>query len=99
MGVDGTYEVSMDTPMGKQTSTLTFKTDGDVLSGSMSNPMMGDANFDGGKVSGDSVEFAVEVSSPMGKVSLEFKGTLDGDKISGEVKTPFGPNAYEGARV
>ena len=39
MAIDGTYNVEIDTPMGKQESKLTLKTDGDKVSGSMDSPI------------------------------------------------------------
>ena len=38
MGADGTWNVTMKTPMGDQAGTLTLATDGGTLTGSMSGP-------------------------------------------------------------
>jgi len=99
MAVDGTYNVEIDTPMGKQESKLIIKTEGGVVSGSMDSPM-GAMEFSGGKVSGDEVAWEAEISSPMGKMNLEYKLKVSGDDISGEVKAgDFGTSPLKGKRA
>jgi len=99
MAVDGTYNVEIDTPMGKQESKLTLKTDGDALSGSMDSPM-GTMEFSGGKVSGDDISWEMEISSPMGKINLEYNLKVSGDDITGEVKAGnFGSSPLKGKRM
>lgn len=99
MAVDGTYNVEIDTPMGKQESKLTLKTDGDKLSGSVESPM-GTLEFSGGKVSGDDVSWNMEIESPMGKMDLTYNLKVSGDNISGEVKAgDFGSSPLKGKRA
>ena len=99
MGIDGTYKITANTPIGKMDSTLTLKTDGDSLSGSNSSAMMGTVEFSGGKVDGNSFTFEMSLNTPMGKMDMTNNGTVDGDNISGEVKTSMGNSAYTGVRV
>jgi hypothetical protein len=99
MGVDGTYNVIANTPMGKMESTITLVTDGDSLSGSVASAMMGTVEFSGGKVDGNSFSFEMEMNSPMGKMQMTNTGSVDGDNISGEVKTSMGNSAYTGTRA
>ena len=99
MAVDGTYNIEIDTPMGKQPSKLTLKTDGDAVSGNMDSPM-GSMEFSGGKVDGDNVSWEMEIDSPMGKMNLEYSVTVSGDDISGEVKAGnFGSSPLKGKRA
>ena len=99
MAVDGTYEVTIDTPMGAQSMKLTLKTDGDTLSGKVDSSM-GAAEFSGGSVSGDDISWQMEIDSPMGKMNLECKGKVTGDDIAGEVKVgDFGSSPFKGKRV
>jgi hypothetical protein len=99
MAIDGTYNVEIDTPMGKQESKLTLKTDGDKVSGSMDSPM-GAMEFSGGKVSGDNVSWDMEIDSPMGKINLTYNLKVSGDDISGEVKAgDFGSSPLKGKRA
>jgi hypothetical protein len=99
MAIDGIYQVEIDTPMGKQASKLTLKTDGDKLSGTMESPM-GTMEFSGGKISGDNVSWEMEISSPMGKMNLVYNLKVSGDDISGEVKAgDFGSSPLKGKRA
>jgi hypothetical protein len=99
MSVDGTYQITTDTPMGKMESTLTIKTDGDSLSGSSASAMIGTVEFSGGKVDGNNFTFQMTLNSPMGKMEMTNNGSVDGDNISGEVQTSMGNMAYSGVRV
>lgn len=99
MAVDGNYKIEIDTPMGKQESTLTLKADGDKLSGSMES-MFGKQDFSGGSVKGDAVAWVMEISGPMGNMKLEYSGTVSGNDISGQVKAgDFGSSPFKGKKV
>ena len=99
MAVDGTYKIEMDTPMGKQESTLTLKTDGGKLSGSTES-MFGKLDFSGGTVTGDSFAFTMKMSGPMGDMQLDYTGQVSGDNISGSVKAgDFGSSPFKGKRI
>jgi hypothetical protein len=99
MAIDGTYKTELDTPMGKQESTLTLKTEGGKLSGSSEN-QFGRLDFSGGTVNGDSFAFTLNISGPMGDMKLEYTGQVSGDDISGVVKAgDFGATPFTGKRV
>ena len=89
MAIDGTYNITVDTPIGKQETELTLRTDGESLSGS-SKSSMGSAEFSGGKVNDDNFEFEIEINGPMGMMKLTQVGMVKGNDISGEVKSSFG---------
>jgi uncharacterized protein YjdB len=97
MAVDGTYNITVQTPMGAQQSKVTLKTDGNSLSGT-DESAFGTTSFTG-TVSGDEVQWEETVKSPMGELKISFKGTVEGDKISGQATTPFGPSPFEGTRA
>ncbi len=99
MAIDGTYNIEVDTPMGKQSVKLTMKTDGSTLSGTMESSF-GTNEFSGGAVDGDKVTWSMEISSPMGKMELEYQGKVTGDEISGEMKAGnFGSSPFKGVRA
>jgi len=99
MAVDGTYKIEIDTPMGKQESTLTLKAAGDKLSGSMES-MFGKMDFSGGSVKGDTVAFSMKISGPMGDMKLDYSGKVSGNEISGSVKAgDFGSSPFKGKKV
>ena len=99
MAVDGTYNVEMETPMGKQPGKLTLKTDGNSLSGTFSGAQ-GEQSFSGGTVSGDDVAWSISMSGAMGQIQLDFKGTVTGDEISGQVQLgSYGSATFKGTRA
>jgi hypothetical protein len=98
MPVDGTYQIEVDTPMGKMEEKLTFKTKGSVLTGKVES-QMGPYDFTG-KVDGNQFNWESEIEGPMGKIQLTFTGRVTGDDISGEVKAgAFGASSFKGKRV
>jgi len=56
MSADGTWNVTMNTPMGAQKASLVLKTDGDKLTGEMKGPQ-GALALNDGKVAGDEIKF------------------------------------------
>ncbi|HEY94174.1 MAG TPA: hypothetical protein G4O15_04490 [Dehalococcoidia bacterium] len=58
MAVDGTYNVEVSMPEGKRPLSITLKTEGNVLSGSVNGPF-GKHAFGDGKVKGNDVSWKV----------------------------------------
>jgi hypothetical protein len=98
MAIDGSYNILVSTPMGKQEARITLKTDGNSLSGIVAMKA-GEQSFDNGTLSGNECALTVQVNTPMGRMDVEFKGTIDGDTISGQAKLPFGWADFTGTRV
>ncbi|MEE9279046.1 MAG: hypothetical protein V3V67_02615 [Myxococcota bacterium] len=98
MSADGTWNITMNTPMGAQPGTLTLKTSGDSLEGKLESTQ-GAQDIADGKVDGNSLSWNVNMTQPMA-MKLEFTATLDGDKISGNVSLgSFGNATFEGTRA
>ena len=98
MAVDGTYNISIQTPMGAQAGKMVLKTEGDTVVGSVQN-MMGTDPIENGKLKGDEFAFVVEAKSPMGPIKLTVTGKVEGDTVTGQAITPFGPAPITGKRV
>lgn len=99
MAFDGTYKVTIESPMGDQEGTMTLRTEGDALSGSVAGEM-GTAEFTGGSVNGDEAKWTVEVPGPIGRMKLTCTATLAGDELAGKVKAGFfGSFPMHGTRV
>ena len=97
MGADGTWNMTMKTPMGEQAGTLTLATDGGTLTGTMSGPQ-GSLELEGGTVDGDALSWTVNMTSPM-PIKIEATATVDGDTITGEAKLgTFGTAPFNGTR-
>ncbi len=96
MSADGTWNVTMNTPMGAQSATLTLKSNGDALEGTMTGDQ-GTTEIEDGKVDGNALSWGI--TAPQMGMKIEFTGTVDGDKISGEAEIgTFGKATFEGTR-
>jgi hypothetical protein len=96
--VDGTWNTSMSTPMGKQDVLFTFVTDGDTLTGTATQGGQSTEITDG-SADGDNIEFGLAVTVPM-PLNLQFSLAVAGDAISGTVKAgPFPPIPLTGTRA
>ena len=99
MAVDGTWKITVNTPMGPQDSTLTFSTAGNTLTGSQAAPNGQSADIIDGEVNGNDVSWKAEITRPM-PMTLKFSGTVEGDNMSGSVKLGmFGSAGFTGNRV
>ena len=84
MSADGTWNTTMNTPMGAQNGTMTLSTDGATLTGKLVSPQ-GEIDLEEGTVDGNSLTWKASITSPMA-MTLEFSATVDGDEIKGDVK-------------
>lgn len=98
MAVDGTWNISLDTPMGTRQATLDLKADGATLSGTQS----ADGNtgsIQEGTVNGNQISWKIDITNPM-PLTLTFTATVDGDKMSGDADTgTFGSFPFSGSRA
>ena len=98
MPIDGSYDIQLNTMMGPQSITLTLKTDGNSLSGTMDGHF-GEQSFSGGMVSGQDISWTVMLESPVGEMQLDVNGTVNGNEISGQVQLgSFRPTPFTGTR-
>jgi len=98
MSADGTWNTTMNTPMGAQNGTMTLTTDGGSLSGKLSGPQ-GEIDLEDGTVDGDALTWKASITAPMA-MTLEFSATLNGDEMSGDVKLGAMGNAtFTGTRA
>jgi hypothetical protein len=84
MSADGTWRLSMQTPIGERKSTLALQSAGGALTGKLTGEEGNSTDIFDGKASGDSVSFKAAIKSPM-PLTLEFTGSVADDKISGSV--------------
>jgi len=94
---DGIWNVTMNTPMGAQTGTLTLKSNGGTLEGEL-NGAQGSASIEDGKVDGNALSWSVTAEQLAMKIN--FSATVDGDTISGEAELgTFGKATFDGTRA
>lgn len=97
MSIDGTFNVSVTSPLGTEKFELILHAEGESLAGSVSahnatEPITG-------VVRGQEAEFIRKVKTPMGAIEATLKITVAGDKVSGKVHTAFGAFPLEGTRA
>ena len=98
MSVDGTWNVTVNSPMGPQPSSLTLKAEGSSLTGTQS--AQGNTQpIANGKVDGDTVTWSNSITTPF-PMTLEFTGKVEGDTLNGSVKAgSFGNFPFTGSRA
>jgi hypothetical protein len=99
MSFDGTWNCSVDSPMGKQEMKITLASNGGQLTGTLSSPAMGDTDLKEGTAEGNSARWKCSLTKPMA-MSLDFTAKLDGESLSGEVRLGFmGKAKFTGVRA
>jgi hypothetical protein len=99
MSADGTWQLVIDSPMGKQHVEVALKEEGGALTGTMtntSNNMTADV-FDG-STNGDELAFKAKLKQF--NMTLAFATTVQDDTMSGKVKAGmFGSYDVSGQRA
>jgi hypothetical protein len=99
MAADGTWKLTVNTPMGAQDSTLVLTTAGGAPSGTQSAGSSDGRPIEDLTVNGNEVSWKTSITRPMA-LTLEFSGTVEGDSISGKVKLGmFGSQSFSGVRA
>jgi hypothetical protein len=97
MSIDGTWEITIDTPMGKQESTLELTSDGSALSGSAASADETVELYDG-SVDGDNASWKIDITKPFA-MTIKFTAEVSGDEISGNAQAAaFPPAPFAGSR-
>lgn len=86
MSVEGTYECTLETPMGKKSGLLVVvpTADGEQFTGTMQNDMLGTVEIANGTIDGDMLLCAMRVTKPM-RMKIECEVIVDGDTLNGFV--------------
>lgn len=95
--IDGTYAISIKTPMGLKKGELTLAGNDGILTGKMS--ALGKENeITPGTYSGDDFAFSGELKTAVGKLAYNLSGTVNGNELSGVAKTKKGDLILKGTR-
>jgi hypothetical protein len=98
MSADGTWNITVQTLMGAQSSTVELVADGTALSGTQSGNGESGAIYDG-SIDGNVASWKVDITRPLA-LTVEFTATVDGDSISGTARAgSFPPAPFTGARA
>jgi hypothetical protein len=95
-GVDGSWALTFDTPMGSLDASATFKTAGEELTGTMES-QAGSTSFKG-TVKGNTFQFVMNVSTPNGDMSIQMNGEVEGDTLKGTFDFGQGTGTWTGKR-
>ena len=95
MPVTGKWKLTINTPMGTQTPTLTVNADGTgSLEGARGTQTVSDL-----KVDGENVSYTVSFSAMGRDLTLKCSATASGDTLKGRMDTPMGGVDFTGERV
>lgn len=95
--IDGTYSVSLKTPMGLKKGDLVLATKEGTLTGKMI--IMGKENpITDGTCEGDSFHFAGDLKTAVGKLSFTCDGSVSGDTLTAETRSKKGNFQITGKR-
>lgn len=87
----GKWEGKIQSPQGERPTTLTFKKEGDTVTGKMPGMRPGSENqLKDIKVDGNKVTAKADVESPQGAITINYTFTLDGDTLNGQGNVDFG---------
>ncbi len=99
MAVEGTWNLTLQTPMGVLPATVQLAASGATLSGTMV-AVAGEAAIFDAISDGAEVRWSVRFAGVGGEMKLDFAGTVAGDSMDGTVQFgAFGSGGFTGARV
>jgi hypothetical protein len=95
--VTGNWKITLETPNGPGTPSVTFKQEGDALTGTYKG-RMGEAPLKG-TVKGNEINFSIKVNAQGNELQIDYSGTVDGDTMKGKVKFgEFGEGTFSGKK-
>jgi hypothetical protein len=91
--VTGTWDVAVETPQGTMTLSVTFKQDGEKLTGTQTS-QMGDAPLEG-SIKGADIAYVVVIDMQGQDMTITHTGKVDGDTMSGAIEIgSFGSSTW-----
>jgi hypothetical protein len=99
MAINGKYNVTIDTPIGPQNGSVTFKSEGAVLHGDY-QIAGSNGNFTG-TADGENAKWAMTVPDPMGgNITLTFDVKVTSTDLSGSgILGPYGTSSVRGKKA
>jgi hypothetical protein len=99
MSADGTWKLTVKTPIGERKSTLTLQGADAAPKGRLLSEEGNATDIFDGKAAGDSLTWKAHITSPM-PLTLEFTAKLAGDSMSGTVNASgMGSWPFSGTRA
>jgi hypothetical protein len=97
MSADGTWKLTMQTPLGDRKATLTLASAGGALTGKLTGEEGNTTDIYEGKLDGNNASWKADITSPM-PLTLTFTSTVAGDSISGNVSAVVGSWPFSGTK-
>jgi hypothetical protein len=85
--IAGDWDVTVNSPQGANTTLVTFKQDGEKISGVFRSPR-GELPFDGGTLTGGELKFTFTVNTQGMQLPITLTGKIEGETMAG--KADFG---------
>lgn len=99
MAIDGTWDLTIKSPLGSRPGTLVLAVDGDALGGTLGDKDGTETLYEGA-INSDGLYWKVDIDSQVGRLALTFNATVQDDAISGRVQFGmFGSGDFSGTRV
>jgi hypothetical protein len=97
--VAGDWDITIQSMQGTNSVRVTFKQDGEKLSGTLRSPM-GELPFEGGTLVGNDLKFAFTVPVQGQPLEITMTGKLDGESIAGKAQFGgFGEGDWTAKRI
>src|ERR1700712_5413983 len=81
--VTGNWDVTVVSPQGTNTTPVTFKQEGDKVSGAFNSPQ-GSLPFEGGKLTGDELTFTFTITTQGMQLPITLTGKVAGETMAGK---------------
>jgi hypothetical protein len=89
VNVTGKWVFDVQTGGGSGQPTVTFKQDGEKLTGHYSSQTLGEADFTG-TVKGNAIQFTFNAEAQGQQIDVAYSGTVDGNTMKGTVNMAGG---------
>jgi len=98
MSITGTWNLTMNSPLGAQPAILQVQEAGGAYQGTLTGKAA-PTPLEELKVDGGNVAFSADADTPVGRMKLGFSGAVTGDSLAGKYTTPFGAFDFSGTRA
>jgi hypothetical protein len=89
VNVTGSWVLDVQTGAGGGQPTVTFKQDGEKLTGHYSSQTLGEADFTG-TVKGNAIQFTFNAEAQGQQIDVNYSGTVEGNSMKGTVNMAGG---------
>ena len=96
--LDGTYKVSLNSPIGPINGNITLITNGNNVQGIIETMGMKN-NFSGNKIANDKCKFTGNINTPMGRINYNAICTISGNNLQLDASTGYGNFQLVGTRI